>query len=121
MGGDSTVLGVVIAVVGIIGSLLVAKVSVPRPTPERTSGESDGVRDPAELRVSPEIWERFAVLEAKVDHLTELVEKKKEEVTALERLLRMAMRIIRRANRRLARSGAPPEEVPRELIPYSID
>lgn len=116
MGGDGTVLGVVIAVVGVIGSLLVARVSAPG-----SPLESEEQRDVSELRVSPEIWERFAVLEAKVDHLTELVEKKKEEVTALERLLRMAMRIVRRANRRLARSGAPPEEVPRELIPYSID
>lgn len=119
MGDDGTVLGVVIAVVGVIGSVLVARVSAP--SPDRPVLESEDSRDVSELRVSPEIWERFAVLEAKVDHLTELVEKKKEEVTALERLLRMAMRIVRRANRRLARSGAPPEEVPRELIPYSID
>lgn len=116
MGGDGTVLGVVIAVVGVVGSVLVARVSAPRATPE---GEDP--RDVAELRVSPEIWDRFAVLEAKVDHLTVLVEEKKEQVTTLERLLRMAMRIVRRANRRLVRGGAPPEEVPRELIPYSID
>lgn len=121
MGGDGTVLGVVIAVVGVIGAVLVARISAPRTAPDRHGPEGDDLRDVSELRVSPEIWERFAALEAKVDHLTELVEKKKDEVTTLERLLRMAMRIVRRANRRLVRGGAPPEEVPRELIPYSIE
>jgi len=43
---------------------------------------------------------RFKTLEEQVDHLTVLVETKKAEVGALERLLRSAMRIIRRANRR---------------------
>ncbi|MGS2589279.1 hypothetical protein [Streptomyces hebeiensis] len=56
-----------------------------------------------------------------MDHLTTLVETKKAEVSALERLLRMAMRIIRRANRRLAVRQKPPEEIPLELVPYSID
>lgn len=64
---------------------------------------------------------RFETLEEKVDHLTVLVETKKAEVSALERMLRQAMRIIRRANRRLAARGETPEEVPRELIPYSIE
>lgn len=117
MDGDGTVLGVVIAVVGAIASILVAKVSTPRPGVE----VEEGGRDAGELRVSPEIWERFAVLEAKVDHLTALVEQKKEEVSSLERLLRSAMRIIRRANRRLVARQETPEEIPRELVPYSID
>ncbi|MEU2733077.1 hypothetical protein [Streptomyces griseoviridis] len=39
----------------------------------------------------------------------------------LDRLLRTAMRIIRRANRRLVAAREVPEEIPRELIPYSID
>ncbi|MEU8538359.1 hypothetical protein OH540_21385 [Streptomyces sp. BPPL-273] len=109
-----------IAVVGAFASVMVAKISTPKPGGERPA-EDDDSRDAPELRVSPEIWQRFAVLEAKVDHLTELVEQKKEEVTKLERLLRAAMRIIRRANRRLAARQETPEEIPRELIPYSID
>ncbi|WP_411078477.1 hypothetical protein [Streptomyces sp. cmx-10-25] len=110
----------VIAVVGAIASVLVARISTPKPGGDRP-GEDDDGRDAGELRVSPEIWQRFAVLEAKVDHLTDLVEQKKEEVTTLERLLRTAMRIIRRANRRLVARQEVPEEIPRELVPYSID
>ncbi|MGW2260260.1 hypothetical protein ACWCXE_20960 [Streptomyces sp. NPDC001780] len=116
MESDGTVLGVIIAVVGVVGSVLVARVSTPRPAAGALEGD-----DGDELRVSPEIWRRFEVLEQKVDHLTTLVETKKAEVSALERLLRMAMRIIRRANRRLAARQAPPEEIPLELVPYSID
>ncbi|MCF0087177.1 hypothetical protein B0E37_02237 [Streptomyces sp. MH192] len=121
MGSDGTVLGVVIAVVGAIASVLVAKVSAPRPDADGRVLEVEEPRDGGELKVSPEIWRRFAVLEAKVDHLTAIVEAQKEKVTRLERLLRMAMRIIRRANRRLVARQEVPEEIPRELIPYSID
>jgi hypothetical protein len=119
VGGDDTVLGVLIAAVSAVASVLVAKVSTPRATTERPA-EVEEPRE-GELRVSPEIWERFSILEAKVDHLTVLVEEKKEEVSRLERLLRLAMRIVRRANRRLAAAREIPEEIPRELIPYSID
>lgn len=117
--GESTVLGVVIAVIGLVGSVLVARISAPRDRPalERLADEPEE----GELKVSPEIWRRFSVLEEKVDHLTAIVEQQKEKVTYLERLLRMAMRIVRRANRRLATHGELPEEVPRELVPYSID
>ncbi|MFE1543597.1 hypothetical protein ACFW61_24395 [Streptomyces microflavus] len=125
MGGDGTVLGVVIAVVGGICSVLVARVSTPRPAPAPAVTESGGELPPPGLQVSPEIWDyvsgRFATLEAKVDNLTVIVETKKAEVSALERLLRQAMRIIRRANRRLVAVHEQPEEIPRELIPYSID
>lgn len=120
MGSEDTVLGVIIAVVGAIGAVLVARVSTPRASPPAVGGPVEEPRE-GELRVSPEIWERFAVLEAKVDHLTALVERKKEEVSTLERLLRSAMRIIRRANRRLVARQEAPEEIPRELVPYSID
>lgn len=125
MGSDGTVLGVIIAVVGGICSVLVARISAPG---DRGGGpptapvlETSDARRAAELKVSPEIWQRFEVLERKVDHLTTVVETKKIEVTALERLLRQAMRIIRRANRRLAAVHEVPEEIPRELIPYSIE
>ncbi|MDQ1037285.1 cytochrome c556 [Streptomyces sp. V3I8] len=117
--GESTVQGVIIAVLGLIGSVLVAKISTPR---ERTALERmTDEPEEGELRVSPEIWRRFSVLEEKVDHLTAIVEQQKEKVTHLERLLRMAMRIIRRANRRLAVHQEAPEEIPRELVPYSFD
>ncbi|MFD5874003.1 hypothetical protein [Streptomyces sp. NPDC060322] len=127
MGGDGTVLGVVIAVVGGICSVLVARVSAPRDRGgQQTQFPPEGAEmPPPGLQVSPEIWEyvsgRFDRLEADVAHLTNVVETKKIEVTTLERLLRSAMRIIRRANRRLAARGETPEEVPRELIPYSIE
>ncbi|MEU2730127.1 hypothetical protein ABZ650_20660, partial [Streptomyces griseoviridis] len=111
MGGDGTVLGVVIAGVSVIGSVLVARISTPRPASDRPDPEE--VPREGELRVSPAIWERFAVLEAKVDHLTAIVEEQKEKVGRLDRLLRTAMRIIRRANRRLVAAREVPEEIPR--------
>nr|WSS66719.1 hypothetical protein OG284_36855 [Streptomyces sp. NBC_01177] len=124
MGAESGVLGVVIAVVGVIGSILVARISNPRDRDqddEREPAAEGGLGQPAELKVSPEIWRRFTVLENKVDHLTALVEEMRERVSALERLLRLAMRIIRRANRRLRAAELPPEEVPAELVRYSIE
>ncbi|MFF8679480.1 hypothetical protein ACF07F_16375 [Streptomyces sp. NPDC015237] len=117
--GESTVLGVVIAVIGLVGSVLVARISTPRDrTPQERASEGG---DEGDLKVSPEIWRRFSVLEDKVDHLTAMVEEQKEKVSTLERLLRMAMRIVRRANRRLVARQEAPEEIPRELVPYSID
>ncbi|MGW6652497.1 hypothetical protein AMK23_26385 [Streptomyces sp. CB02130] len=125
MGGDETVLGVVIAVVGGICSVLVARISTPRERPAPPAAAEADELPPPGLQVSPEIWQyvsgRFATLEAKVDNLTLLVETKKAEVSALERLLRQAMRIIRRANRRLVAVHEAPEEIPRELVPYSIE
>lgn len=123
----NTVEGVIVAVLGLIGAVLVARISVPRerPAPAPAAAESGGELPPPGLQVSPEIWQyvsgRFATLEEKVDNLTVLVETKKAEVTTLERLLRSAMRIIRRANRRLVAVHEAPEEIPRELVPYSID
>lgn len=126
MGAENGLLGVVIAVVGVIGSILVARISNPRDRDrdqddEREPVAEGGLGQPVELKVSPEIWRRFTVLESKVDHLTALVEEMRERVSALERLLRLAMRIIRRANRRLQRAELPPEEVPAELVRYSIE
>ncbi|WP_327413244.1 hypothetical protein [Streptomyces sp. NBC_01233] len=122
MGTEGTVLGVVIAVVGVIGSVLVARVSVPRPQPV---GHPEPDEVPPALEVSPEIWSHFSGkitnLEAKVDHLTDLVEQQTVRVGTLERLLRQAMRVIRRCNTRLRKAGLDPEPIPPELIPYSID
>jgi hypothetical protein len=123
MGTDQTVLGVVIAVVGVIGSVLVARISMPRAAP--TAAPLEPVEGGPALEVSPEIWThmsgKITTLEAKVDHLTELVEHQTVRVSTLERLLRQAMRVIRRCNSRLRKAGLDPEPVPPELIPYSID
>lgn len=125
MGSDSTVLGVVIAVVGVIGSVLVARVSAPRPAAAGPVGDLDDERPPGALEVSPEIWQHFSgkitTLEGKVDHLTDLVEAQTTRLTRLERLLRQAMRLLRSAHKQLRGAGLEPEPVPPELIPYSID
>ncbi|MCX5587532.1 hypothetical protein [Streptomyces erythrochromogenes] len=124
MGAESTVLGVVIAVVGVIGSVLVARVSAPRPAPAGPPVDLDDDRPPV-LEVSPDLFQHFSGrirgLEDKVDHLTELVEAQTIRVTALEKLLRQAMRLLRRAHQQLRVKGHEPDPVPPELIPYSID
>ncbi|MFE2243921.1 hypothetical protein ACFXCU_30980 [Streptomyces virginiae] len=123
MGAEGTVLGVVIAVVGVIGSVLVARVSAPRAA-AAGAPDLDDDRAPA-LEVSPEIWRdmssKITTLETKVDRLTQLVEEQTVRVTALEKLLRQAMRLLRRAHQQLRKAGAEPDPVPAELIPYSID
>ncbi|MCY0956218.1 hypothetical protein [Streptomyces sp. H27-H5] len=127
MGAESTVLGVVIAVVGVIGSVLVAKVSAPKPAlagPALVPDPDEDRPTPA-LEVSPDLFQHFSGrirgLEDKVDHLTDLVEAQTVRVTNLERLLRQAMRLLRRAHQQLRKSGTTPEAIPAELIPYSID
>lgn len=121
MGTEGTVLGVVIAVVGVIGSVLVARVSAPRPQLAGPA-EDDG---PQVLEVAPEIWQhmsgKISKLEGKVDHLTALVEAQTVKVSTLEQLLRQAMRLLRSAHRQLRAAGTDPDPVPPELIPYSID
>jgi hypothetical protein len=123
MGSDGTVLGVIIAVVGVVGSVLVARISTPRQPIEPPQFGDAPSHD--ELQVSPEIWRHFSgkisTLETKVDHLTDLVEKQTERVTTLTQLVRMAMRIVRQQSRTLRRAGLPDEPVPDVLIPYSID
>ncbi|WKD36493.1 hypothetical protein [Streptomyces xanthophaeus] len=126
MGAESTVLGVVIAVVGVIGSVLVARVSAPRPVPAGAASPVDLDDDrPTVLEVSPDLFQHFSGrirgLEDKVDHLTELVEAQTIRVTALEKLLRQSMRLLRRAHQQLRIKGTEPDPVPPELIPYSID
>lgn len=124
MGDEGSITTVIVAVLGLVASVLVARISTPRDRPAHDRPALERLTDEpeeGELKVSPEIWRRFSVLEDKVDRLTAIVEQQKEKVTYLERLLRMALRIVRRANRRLATHGELPEEVPRELVPYSID
>jgi hypothetical protein len=120
MGADSTVLGVVIAVVGALASILVAWVARPRGTSAPVElPPGDG------LTISPEIWRslngRIEQLETTVKTLAEEDSRNKERVTFLERLLRTAMRIIRAQSRTLRRADLPDEQIPARLIPYSID
>jgi hypothetical protein len=129
-GSAPTVLGVVISVVGVIGSVVVARISTPKPkpddqaavgssTPSSTAGTGSG------LQVSPEIWRdllaRITGLETEVRSLKDAVELQTGKVTWLERQLRAAMRIIRAQSRTLRRNGLPDEQIPDTLIPYSID
>ncbi|MFJ6299140.1 hypothetical protein ACIQJX_38035 [Streptomyces griseoviridis] len=110
-----------IAGVSVVGSVLVAKISTPRPPAASDRLDPEEAPREGELRASPAIRERFAVLEAKANHLTAIVEEQKEKNGRLDRLLWTAMLIIRRANRRLVAAREVPEEIPRELIPHSID
>ncbi len=130
MGSDGTILGVIIAVIGVIGAVLVARVSTPQsprvvPPPPAAPPEVQLPAGHEGLLVSPEIWTHFSGriggLEAKVDHLTELVEHQTERNTLLDKWLRLAMRIIRRQARTLRQNGLPQEQIPQELIPFSID
>jgi hypothetical protein len=129
MDSDGTVLGVIVAVIGVIGAVLVAWMSTSRPArrsdPPGPAVEGAPPVGHEGLLVSPEIWTHFSGriggLEAKVDHLTELVEHQTERNTLLDKWLRMAMRIIRRQARTLRQNGLPQEQIPQELIPFSID
>ncbi|MFF7851938.1 hypothetical protein ACFZDF_30765 [Streptomyces sp. NPDC007910] len=115
---------VLVAAAGLLGAVYTAKAGPRTDAPAMAPAVPEDERDGA-LEVSPEIWSHFNgkinVLEGKVDHLTDLVERQTVRVGALERLLRQAMRIIRRANRRLVARGEVAEEIPAELVPYSID
>ncbi|MEW5658369.1 hypothetical protein ABGT92_23985 [Streptomyces cinereoruber] len=116
---------VLVAAAGLLGAVYTAKAGPRSDSPAIAPAIPDEDRDGGALEVSPEIWSHFngkiTVLEGKVDHLTDLVERQTVRVSALERLLRQAMRIIRRANRRLVARGEVAEEIPAELVPYSID
>lgn len=52
---------------------------------------------------------------------TERLELAAGRETRLQELLRTSLRLVRRQNRRLAQAGLETEQVPAELIPYSID
>jgi hypothetical protein len=120
-GSAPTVLGVLIAVVGTIGSVIVARIS----TPKSRGDEQPGLPPAEGLPVSPEIWntliDRITGLETEVRSLKDAVELQTGKVTWLERQLRAAMRIIRTQSRTLRRAGLPDEPIPDALIPYSID
>lgn len=122
MGAENSILGVIIAVLGLMGAVLVAWIS--RPREPRMPAELPATAGD-DLSVSPQILVYFSgrieTLEGKVDHLTALVEQQTERVGFLERLLRTAMRIIRAQSRTLRKAGLPDEQIPAVLMPYSID
>ncbi|MFJ6578359.1 hypothetical protein ACIQMY_20610 [Streptomyces sp. NPDC091368] len=114
-----------VAATGLLGAVYTAKAGPRSDAPAVAPAAAEDEKDGGALEVSPEIWSHFNgkinTLEHKVDHLTDLVERQTVRVGALERLLRQAMRILRQANRRLVARGELAEEIPQELVPYSID
>ncbi|MCB5167985.1 hypothetical protein LG634_24555 [Streptomyces bambusae] len=123
MGGEDSVLGVIIAVVGVIGSVLVARITVPGRG--SAAAEADAPEQPGQLAVSPEIWTEFnrrvLALEDEVGLLKSEVQQAAARESSLLRMLRQALGIVKRANQRLRQAGLEPETVPAELRPYSID
>ncbi|MET9096258.1 hypothetical protein ABZX72_29685 [Streptomyces cyaneofuscatus] len=125
MDTENGLLTLAVAVIGGGCTVLAARWSRVRPAPADPDEE-----DKADLEVvSPRIWDqlngRIGTLEAEIVEVrreaTAAARAYADELTGRERLLRQAMRIIRRANRRLVARDEAPEEIPRELIPYSID
>lgn len=124
MGADSGVWGAVVALIGLIGAFYTGRRG-PGPKPGEIPAtaavelmEATG----SQLQVSPAIWrdmnDKIGKLETKVDHLTDLVEQGQGRESRLRELLQAAMKVIRRANRRLDSAGLPEEPVPAELTPY---
>lgn len=114
--------GAVVALIGLI-SLFVTGRRGPRELPPPPPGQQEVATE--QLQVSPQIWgalnNRIGELERKVDHMTEVLEEGQQRESRLRELLRMALKVVRRANKRLHAAGLPEEPVPAELIPYSID
>lgn len=110
MGSESSVLGVVIAVVGVVGSVLVARISNPRHAQQNTppAGDAEGLRIPAEM------WQRLTVLERTVD-------EQRDQIVELDRMLRQAVRLLSRANWRLRANRLPADPIPSELASHSLD
>jgi uncharacterized protein involved in exopolysaccharide biosynthesis len=125
MGPESqNILGVVIAVVGVVGAVLVALISTPRVRTEEAPAPAPAAT-PEGLLVSPEIWRdlsrRITGLETEVHELTVTVKRGEDRMIELDRLLRDALRIIRAQSRTLRRARLPDETLPPALVPYSID
>jgi len=122
MDASSGLWGAVVAAIGLL-SLLVTGRRGPREVPPPAGTAQDPT--PEQLQVSPAIWKdmrgEIRELRTKVDHLTDVVEQGSTRERSLREHLRMAMKVIRRANRRLRAAGQPEEPVPVELIPYSLD
>lgn len=124
MDPESGLWGAVVAVVGLVGAVYAGRrgPTTPGDVPGAPSGPAEVVEISGQLQVSPAIWQtmqgKISQLERKVDHLTDLMEQSATRESRLRELLRLAMQIIRRANRRLDQAGLPEEPVPAELGPY---
>lgn len=106
MGADSVAL-VVVAVCGSVTGLFSWLQS--RRAGSTAAAVQHTVATP-ELTISPALHAEY----------TERLAQAEVRETRLQELLRLALRLVRRQNRRLAAAGLEPEPVPEELIPYSI-
>jgi len=118
--------GVIVALIGLVSVIYTGRRGPREPPTAIEIGEADPDKATAEqLQVSPAIWKdmrgEIRELRTKVDHLTDLVEQGSTRERTLRDHLRMAMHVIRRANRRLRSANQPEEPVPTELIQYSLD
>jgi outer membrane murein-binding lipoprotein Lpp len=123
MGSDSGLWGAVVAAIGLIGAIYTGRRGPGGPKGEITAGApAEVVEISGQLQVSPAIWQdmqaKITKLEQKVDHLTDLMEQGATRENRMRELLRTAMGVIRRANRRLDAAGQPEEPVPADLTPY---
>jgi hypothetical protein len=112
----------VVALIGVLGAILTGRHGPPVSGEIQSSDPANVVEISGQLQVSPAIWQdmqgKIEKLERKVDHLTDLMEQGVGRENKLRELLRAAMQIIRRANRRLGDAGLPEEPVPAELTPH---
>jgi hypothetical protein len=118
--------GAVVALIGLFSVIYTGRRGPKEAGPPGGQAELEsGGAGADHLQVSPAIWQdmqgQIKKLERKVDHLTVVVEQGTTRERTLREHLRMAMRVIRRANRRLRAAGEPEEPVPTELIQYSLD
>jgi hypothetical protein len=115
--------GAVVALIGLFSVIYTGRRGPRNGGPQPLPSSQDVPTE--QLQVSQPIWRdmqsKISTLEEKVDHLTVLMEDGVGREMRLKELLRMAMKVIRRANRRLRSAGEPEEPVPVELIPYAID
>lgn len=123
LGPDSGVWGAVVALIGVFGAVYTGRRGPGGPKAEiPANAPAEVVEISGQLQVSPAIWQdmqgKINQLERKVDHLTDLMEQAVTRENKLRELLRAALAVIRRANRRLAAQGQPEEPVPADLTPY---
>lgn len=109
MGADSVAL-VVVAVCGAITGVFSFLQSRRAGTTAEAVQQNVATPTTAGLLISPELHTEY----------TQRLADGALRESRLQELLRLALRLVRRGNRRLAAAGLEPEPVPDELIPYSI-
>lgn len=123
MDASSGLWGAVVALIGLVGAIYTGRRGPGGPRGEiPASAPAEVVEISGQLQVSPAIWQdmqgKIDRLEQKVERLTVVVEESMTRESKLRELLRLAMQVIRRANRRLRDNGQPEEPVPSELVPF---